>query len=98
MTISINLTPELEKILQDRANHQGQDIADVASELLMQVLLEDTKSAKDPNQTQGLEILLQNFEAKYNMESRSFHQQFQAGTLGDSADFFEWNTYYEMLN
>ncbi len=45
-----------------------------------------------------IQTLLQKFEAKYNIESRSFHQQFQAGTLGDSADFFEWNTYYEMLN
>jgi hypothetical protein len=30
------------------------------------------------------------------MDTRSFYQKFQAGTIGDSADFFEWNTYYEM--
>jgi hypothetical protein len=41
---------------------------------------------------------LQEFEQRFNMKSEHFFQQFQAGQLEDSSDFFEWNTYYEMLS
>ena len=100
MTIVIQLSPELEDILRDRADHQGQDVAIVASELLARVLLADKQSIESSENVQSLELerLLRNFEQQYQLDSRSFHQQFQAGILGDSADFFEWNTYYEMLN
>lgn len=45
-----------------------------------------------------LEARLKGFEDKYQMTSEDFYQRFQAGAIGDSADFFEWNTYYEMWN
>ncbi|MEA5419360.1 hypothetical protein VB712_08980 [Spirulina sp. CCNP1310] len=45
-----------------------------------------------------IEQKLQEFEQKYHMKSEYFFQQFQAGQLGDSIEFFEWNTYYEMLS
>jgi hypothetical protein len=32
------------------------------------------------------------------MDLRSFYQKFQAGAIGDSADFFEWNSCYEILS
>lgn len=48
--------------------------------------------------TADLEEQLRKFEEKYQMPSEEFYQQFQSGAIGDSADFFEWNTYYEMLN
>lgn len=38
------------------------------------------------------------YEQKYQMPSNQFYQRFQSGELGDSADFFEWSTYIEMLN
>ena len=100
MTIVIQLSPELEGILRDRADHQGQDIAIVASELLATALLADRQSIEPSENVQSLELskLLRSFEQQYQLDSRSFHEQFQAGFLGDSADFFEWNTYYEMLN
>lgn len=44
-----------------------------------------------------IEQKLQDFEQKYQMQSEEFYRRFQAGELGDSMDFFEWNTYYEML-
>lgn len=47
---------------------------------------------------QDLRERLKGFEERYQMSSKVFYQRFQAGELGDSADFFEWNTYYEMLN
>jgi len=43
-----------------------------------------------------LEHRLKSFEERYHMPSERFYQRFQAGELGDSMDFFEWNTYYEM--
>jgi hypothetical protein len=48
-------------------------------------------------QISELEDKLKIFESKYQMESEYFYQRFQKGELGDSMDFFEWNTYYEML-
>lgn len=100
MTIVVELSPELEEVLRDRAHSQGQDITIVASELLSQMLLMDQQRLAETEEIQFHELteLLQNFEHQYQMDSRSFHQKFQAGTIGDSADFFEWNTYYEMLN
>lgn len=50
------------------------------------------------NQLADLDRRLKTFEQKYQMPSESFYQQFQAGEPGDSMDFFEWNTYYEMRN
>jgi hypothetical protein len=44
-----------------------------------------------------LQDKLKSFENQYQMESEYFYQRFQKGELGDSMDFFEWNTYYEML-
>ncbi len=100
MTIVVQLSPELEEVLRDRAHSQGQDVAIVASELLSQVLLMDKQRLAKMEEIQSCELegLLQKFEQQYQMDSRSFYQKFQAGTIGDSADFFEWNTYYEMLN
>ena len=100
MTIVVQLTPELEEILRDRAHSEGQDVTIVASELLSQVLLTDKKRLAETEelQSRALEDLLRKFEHQYQMDSRSFYQKFQAGTIGDSADFFEWNTYYEMLH
>jgi len=43
-----------------------------------------------------LEHRLKSFEERYHMSSEHFYQRFQAGELGDSMDFFEWNTYYEI--
>jgi transcription initiation factor IIE alpha subunit len=100
MTIVVNLTPELEEILRDLAHSQGQDVTSIASELLSQVLLMDKQRLAEAEEIQSRELaaLLQKFEDQYQMDSQSFYQKFQAGTIGDSADFFEWNTYYEMLN
>ena len=36
------------------------------------------------------------FEAQYTMESDHFYPRFEAGELGDSADFFEWSGLIEL--
>ncbi len=57
----------------------------------------EIQKASIAKQVEDLESRLKKFEEIYQMSSAHFHQRFQAGDLGDSIDFFEWNTYYEML-
>jgi hypothetical protein len=33
---------------------------------------------------------------EYKLSSGDFYRQFQAGELGDEADFFEWSAFYQM--
>jgi hypothetical protein len=39
---------------------------------------------------------LQEFEARYEMNSETFIQRFQTGSLGDDMDFVEWNAFYHL--
>lgn len=63
-----------------------------------QLLETEVQKASIPQEIIDLEKRLKGFEEKYHMPSEHFYQRFQAGELGDSMDFFEWNTYFEMLN
>lgn len=40
---------------------------------------------------------MESFEKKYNMSSKVFYQEFEAGNLGDEGDFFEWSSLYENM-
>ncbi len=63
-----------------------------------QLLESKVQKTSVSQQVIDLEHRLKRFEEKYHMSSEDFYQQFQSGELGDSMDFFEWNTYYEMWN
>jgi hypothetical protein len=39
---------------------------------------------------------LRDYEARYGMDTPIFHERFDAGELGDSADFFEWDGLYDL--
>jgi hypothetical protein len=54
------------------------------------------RNPETPQQVEDLKVRLKKFEEKYQTPSQDFYRQFQAGELGDSADFFEWSTYYEI--
>ena len=41
---------------------------------------------------------LQNFEKKYNMKSKTFFKDFEAGELGDSPEWYDWLFVYEAYN
>lgn len=43
-----------------------------------------------------LEEKLAKFEAHYQRSSAQFYSLFQAGEMGDEADFFEWSAFYQM--
>ncbi|MGB3202046.1 MAG: hypothetical protein WBA99_14175 [Nodosilinea sp.] len=47
-------------------------------------------------QASNLQAKLQAYETQYQMPSDTFYQQFTAGELGDSMDFFEWGSFYDM--
>ncbi|NBD35602.1 MAG: hypothetical protein GVY30_06345 [Chloroflexi bacterium] len=39
---------------------------------------------------------LHNFEVRYDLDSKTFSQEFESGKLGDAMDFFEWRGLYEL--
>jgi hypothetical protein len=39
---------------------------------------------------------LRDFEEQYDVDTPTFHQRFDAGELGDLADFFEWDGLYNL--
>lgn len=51
--------------------------------------------AKYRNNISHIKRELEKFEKNYNMSSEVFHQDFEAGKLGDEGDFFEWSSLYE---
>jgi predicted transcriptional regulator len=59
MTLVINLNPELEEQLREKAIHQGQDINIVASELLASVLKAEAED--DVKAVQGIQQGLDDF-------------------------------------
>lgn len=42
--------------------------------------------------------ILADFEVKYGMETKVFLARFEAGQLGDDADFFEWYSFARLLS
>ncbi len=39
---------------------------------------------------------LRELERKYGFSSREFHERWEAGSLSDNSDFFDWNAFYNM--
>ncbi|MBD2019493.1 hypothetical protein H6F43_04745 [Leptolyngbya sp. FACHB-36] len=61
MSIVVTLSPELEALLRDKVDRQGQDINPVASELLINVLRWEQQDSKEA--TKEIQQGLDNFEA-----------------------------------
>lgn len=57
------------------------------------ISLERTRARKELGELQNNLVA---FEEEYQMSSVDFYNQFQAGELGDDADFFEWSAVYDM--
>lgn len=52
--------------------------------------------ARIKKEQRRLSSLLKRFEKKYKMASAECEQRFEAGQLGDNADFFEWTGIYKI--
>lgn len=57
----------------------------------------DIQIAKYRSEMKDISQELAAFEQKYAMSSEDCYQRFNAGELGDDADFFEWTGLYEIL-
>ncbi len=76
MSITINLTPELEARLREKATQQGQDISLVVTELLAKVL--EWETADTEAAIKGIQQGLDDFE---NGRFRSFDEFAEAQRL-----------------
>ena len=63
------------------------------SSYIMQTTLDKLK-----NQIKDLKTQLNEFENKYDFNSKRFKIDYENGQLGDNADFVEWSATIEMLN
>jgi len=54
------------------------------------------ENAQTRQELSAIEVRLEAFEREYQMSSAGLHKRFDAGELGDAADFFEWNAFYDM--
>jgi len=61
MAIVVNLSPELEARLRDKAARQGQDVNLVASELLAEILVWEAQDSEEA--IEGIQQGLNDFEA-----------------------------------
>ena len=52
--------------------------------------------AKTIEESNELSAELKIYEQRLGMTSEDFFRKFNAGELGDSADFFEWSALYQM--
>lgn len=41
---------------------------------------------------------IKNFEQKYNLSTRAFLKKFEAGEIGDDADYFDWYGFAKLLD
>ncbi|NEO57254.1 MAG: hypothetical protein F6K54_31825 [Okeania sp. SIO3B5] len=69
MSITINLTPELEAQLQEKASQKGQDISLVVSELLARVLEWETADTEE-----AIKAIQQGLDDFENGRFRSFDE------------------------
>ena len=68
------------------------------SELMDQTLdkLFSMEAAEAQKDVEEFSAVLLRFEERYGIESNEFYDRFEAGELGDDADFIEWASFIDM--
>ena len=68
------------------------------SELIDRVLdkLLEQEEERAERATLELQQRLRAYERQYQLATEEFYRQYEAGQLGDSADFMEWSSFYDM--
>lgn len=68
------------------------------SELIERALdkLLEQEGARAEQETKELQQGLRSFEQQYQLTTEEFYRQYEAGKLGDSADFMQWSSFYDM--
>lgn len=54
------------------------------------------QTARDGTDLDRVSAVLAEFEQQYGMDSEQFWRRYQAGELGDEADWVEWNAFCKM--
>ena len=70
----------------------GDDFMDRALDKLLA-----QQRAEDEASLQVLRTDLEEMEQRYGMSSDEFAQRYRQGSMGDDADFVEWNALYRMV-
>jgi hypothetical protein len=73
-----------------RRGYQSQIIEHTVDKL---IVLEQERTQRE---LADLDSRLQAFEAGFRMTSEDFYRRYEAGELGDSAEFMEWASFYDM--
>ena len=58
--------------------------------------LVDMEQSRLEQEVASLKEKLRIFEERYQLTSVDFYGRFQAGEMGDDADWFEWSAFYRM--
>ncbi|WP_374687213.1 hypothetical protein [Promineifilum sp.] len=70
------------------------------SELMDQTLdkLFSVEAAEAQKDVEELRADLLKFEERFDMTSEEFYNRFEAGEMGDDADFIEWASFFDMYH
>ena len=68
------------------------------SELIERTLDKLLEQEEERAERAALELQqrLHAFEQQYHLATEEFYRHYEAGQLGDSADFMEWSSFYDM--
>ena len=91
MTMQISTINKLKSL--ETLYNQGYQ-SDIIDQTVDKIILLERKNAQE--ELKNLQVDILDFENKYQMNSEEFYARFQAGKMGDSADFFEWSALYDM--
>ena len=90
LTINIDLKPQTEQRLKHIFANQG-DAEHFFQDFITYKISQLEKS------NFNIEKDLRRYERQYNIPSKEFYEQFEAGKYGDEDDYMIWSGIYEML-
>ena len=84
-------TVKLQWLLQSYENGYRDDVIDLVVDKLVDGRLNQMEVV-----IQELQEYLDAYEQQYNMPTSEFLTQYEAGQLGDDANYFEWSSLYKL--
>ncbi len=84
-------TVKLQWLLQSYENGYRDDVIDLVVDKLVDDRLNQIETV-----VQELQEHLDAYEQQYNMPTAEFLTRYEAGKLGDDADYFEWSSLYKL--
>lgn len=91
MAVNISTLDKLHRIETFYRQGFQSELIDRALDKLLEQ--EETRAEREAME---LQERLRAFEQQYQLQTEAFYHQYEAGQLGDSADFIEWSSFYDM--